>query len=180
MKLVILDRDGVINHDSPNYIKSAKEWRPIDGSLEAIARLTQAEYRVVVATNQAGIGREIFDYEALFGIHDKMCRSVSELGGRIDGIFFCPHPPRAHCDCRKPAPGLLEQIKSRLQVELSQVPMVGDSLKDLQAAQAAGALPILVKTGNGMKTLELLGSSLANTPVYDDLYRAVSVLLKDE
>ena len=177
MKLIILDRDGVINHDSDEYIKSAKEWQPIEGSLEAIARLTHADWRVVVATNQAGIGRELFDYADLFSIHDKMTRIVNELGGRIDGIFFCPHLPEESCHCRKPKPGMLEQVAQRLQVDLKGVPMVGDSLKDLQAAQAAGATPILVRTGNGKQTEASLPESLAKTHVFDNLAAAVTHLL---
>lgn len=179
MKLVILDRDGVINHDSPDYIKSARQWQPIDGSLEAIARLTHADYRVVVATNQAGIGKQLFDYEELFSIHDKIIRIVNELGGRIDGIFFCPHTDQDDCDCRKPKPGMLHQIAQRLQADLRGVPVIGDSIRDLRAAQAAGARPMLVLTGNGQKTRQELGDRLADTPVYTDLAAAVAHLLGD-
>ncbi len=143
MKLVILDRDGVINHDSDQYIKSPAEWKPIPGSLEAIARLTQGGYRVVVATNQSGIGRGLFDMATLNAIHDKMHRAVGLAGGRIDAIFFCPHAADADCDCRKPKPGLLLEIAAPLQRRaLPSVPMVGDSLRDLQAAAAVGAQPI--------------------------------------
>lgn len=179
MKLVILDRDGVINHDSPDYIKSARQWQPIDGSLEAIARLTHADYRVVVATNQAGIGKQLFDYEELFSIHDKMTRIVNELGGRIDGIFFCPHINEDNCACRKPRPGMLHQIAQRLQVDLSGVPMIGDSMRDLRAAQAAGAQPMLVLTGNGQNTRQALDGPLKDTPVFNDLAGAVGHLLGD-
>ena len=152
MKLVILDRDGTINHDSDQYIKSPAEWKPIKGSLEAIARLTQAGYRVVVATNQSGIARGLFDTATLNAIHDAMQRAVQQAGGRIDAIFFCPHAGEAGCDCRKPRPGMLLEIGRRLNTPLEGVPMVGDSLRDLQAAAAAGARPVLVLTGKGRKT----------------------------
>lgn len=175
--LVILDRDGVINHDSPDYIKSAREWRPIPGSLEAIARLTHGDCRVAVATNQSGLARGLFDYAALFAMHDKMTRMVAELGGRIDGIFFCPHTPQDGCACRKPAPGLLRQIGQRLQMDLAGVPMIGDSAKDVQAARAAGARSVLVRTGNGQAALQELGENAVNLPVYDDLAAAVDAIL---
>jgi D-glycero-D-manno-heptose 1,7-bisphosphate phosphatase len=152
MKLVILDRDGVINFDSDQFIKSPDEWRPIPGSIEAISRLTQWGYRVVVATNQSGIGRGLFDMDALNAIHDKMSRAVSLAGGRIDAIFFCPHPADSPCDCRKPRPGMLREIATRYNVDLAGVPAIGDSLRDLQAAVAVGAQPILVLTGKGEKT----------------------------
>jgi D-glycero-D-manno-heptose 1,7-bisphosphate phosphatase len=152
MKLIILDRDGVINHDSAQFIKSPEEWRPIAGSLEAIARLNQWGYRVVVATNQSGIGRGLFDMDTLNAIHDKMNRAVAQAGGRIDSIFFCPHAADSTCECRKPRPGMLLEIAVRYNVELKGVPAVGDSLRDLQAAEAVGATPILVLTGKGQKT----------------------------
>ncbi len=152
MKLVILDRDGVINHDSDQFIKSPDEWRPLPGSLEAIARLTQWGYRVVVATNQSGIGRGLFDMDALNAIHDKMMKAVALAGGRIDSIFFCPHPADSTCECRKPRPGMLREIAVRYSTDLKGVPAVGDSLRDLQAAAVVGAQPILVLTGKGAKT----------------------------
>jgi D-glycero-D-manno-heptose 1,7-bisphosphate phosphatase len=152
MKLIILDRDGVINQDSAQFIKSPEEWRPIAGSLEAIARLNQWGYRVVVATNQSGIGRGLFDMDTLNAIHDKMNRAVAQAGGRIDSIFFCPHAADSTCECRKPRPGMLLEIAVRYNVELKGVPAVGDSLRDLEAAQAVGATPILVLTGKGQKT----------------------------
>ena len=152
MKLVILDRDGTINHDSDQYIKSPAEWKPIKGSLEAIARLTQDGWRVVVATNQSGIGRGLFDMATLNAIHDLMHRAVHQAGGRIDAIFFCPHASESNCGCRKPKPGMLLEIARRMNVELEGVPMVGDSLRDLQAAAAAGAKPVLVLTGKGRRT----------------------------
>jgi D-glycero-D-manno-heptose 1,7-bisphosphate phosphatase len=168
MKLVILDRDGTINHDSDQYIKSPAEWKPIKGSLEAIARLTQAGWRVVVATNQSGIGRGLFDMAALNAIHDTMHRAVHQAGGRIDAIFFCPHAGDSNCDCRKPKPGMLLEIARRMNVELDGVPMVGDSLRDLQAAAAAGAKPVLVLTGKGKKTRDA-GGLPAGTAIFPTL-----------
>ncbi len=152
MKLIILDRDGTINHDSDQYIKSPAEWKPLKGSLEAIARLTQAGYRVVVATNQSGIARGLFDMTTLNAIHDALHRAVNQAGGRIDAIFFCPHAADSNCECRKPKPGMLREIAKRLNVSLEGVPVVGDALRDVQAAAAVGARPILVLTGKGRKT----------------------------
>jgi len=168
MKLVILDRDGTINHDSDQYIKSPAEWKPIKGSLEAIARLTQDGWRVVVATNQSGIGRGLFDMATLNAIHDLMHRAVHQAGGRIDAIFFCPHASESNCGCRKPKPGMLLEIARRMNVELEGVPMVGDSLRDLQAAAAAGAKPVLVLTGKGRKAREA-GGLPAGTAIFPDL-----------
>lgn len=151
MKLVILDRDGVINHDSAQYIKSPEEWKPIPGSLAAIARLNQAGYRVVVATNQSGIGRGLFETDTLIAIHDKMLRALGLVGGSIDAIFFCPHTNLDNCECRKPKPGMFREIAARFNADLVGVPAVGDSLRDLQAAAAVGAQPVLVLTGKGRK-----------------------------
>ena len=177
MKLVILDRDGVINHDSAAYIKSPEEWKPIPGSLEAIAQLNQAGYRVLVATNQSGIGRGLFEMAALNAIHDKMHRALGLAGGRIDGIFYCPHAQDAGCNCRKPKPGLLEEIAHRFGVDLNGVPFIGDSLRDLQAAVAVGAQPVLVLTGKGKKARND-GGLPAGTVVHDDLAAAVRSLLQ--
>lgn len=152
MKLVILDRDGVINHDSDQFIKSPDEWRPIPGSLEAIARLNQWGFRVVVATNQSGVGRGLFDMDTLNAIHEKMHKAVMAAGGRIDAVFFCPHASEAKCECRKPKPGMLREIEARYNTPLAGVPSVGDSLRDLQAAVEVGAHPYLVLTGKGEKT----------------------------
>lgn len=152
MKLVILDRDGVINQDSDQFIKSPDEWKPIAGSLEAIARLNQWGYRVLVATNQSGVSRGLFDMDTLNAIHERMHKSVMQAGGRIDAVFFCPHSAEEKCDCRKPKPGLLKQIAERYNTDLTGVPTVGDSLRDLQAAVAVGAQPYLVLTGKGEKT----------------------------
>jgi D-glycero-D-manno-heptose 1,7-bisphosphate phosphatase len=171
MKLVILDRDGVINEDSASYIKSPDEWRPIPGSLEAIARFTQAGFHVVLATNQSGVGRGLFEVSTLNAIHDKMHRALAPLGGRIDAIFFCPHAEEAGCACRKPKSGLLEEIAHRFNVELKGVPNVGDSLRDLQAAAAVGAAPVLVLTGKGRKTRDE-GGLPEGTQIYADLAEA--------
>lgn len=174
VSLVILDRDGVINHDSDDYIKSPDEWQPLPGSLEAIARLCRADYTVVVATNQAGVGRGLFSQEMLIRIHRKMASSIRDKGGRLDSVFFCPHSPAEQCGCRKPKPGMLLEISDRLGIGLSGVPVVGDSLRDLEAAEAAGAIPVLVKTGRGRLTQEKLSKgdlshTLGQTPVYADL-----------
>ncbi len=168
MKLVILDRDGTINHDSDQHIKSPAEWKPIKGSLEAIARLTQDGWHIVVATNQSGIGRGLFDMATLNAIHDGMHRAVHQVGGRIDAVFFCPHAGDSNCECRKPKPGMLLEIARRMNVELEGVPMVGDSLRDLQAAAAAGAKPVLVLTGKGKNTRDA-GGLPAGTAVFPDL-----------
>ena len=157
MKLVILDRDGTINQDSDQYIKSPAEWKPIPGSLEAIARLTQGGWRIAVATNQSGLSRGLFDMATLNAIHVEMHRAVAQAGGRIDAIFFCPHAADSNCECRKPKPGLLLEISKRLDVELAGVPMIGDALRDLEAAVAAGAKPWLVLTGKGRKTRDAGG-----------------------
>ena len=171
MKLVILDRDGVINHDSDQYIKSPAEWRPIAGSIEAIARLHQAGFRIAVATNQSGIGRGLFDMATLNAINDKMMELVFRQGGRIDALFFCPHTAAEACGCRKPRTGMLEEIAARFHTELKGTPLVGDSLKDLQAAEAVGAQPLLVLTGKGQRT-KADGGMPRKTLVFDDLGEA--------
>lgn len=175
MKLIILDRDGVINHDSDLYIKSPDEWKPIPGSLDAIARLTQWGYRVIVATNQSGIGRGLFEMDTLNAIHDKMIKAVAQVGGRIDAVFFCPHTNADKCNCRKPKPGMLEEIATRYNAELEGVPAIGDSLRDLQAAEAVGAQPMLVLTGKGKKT-QADPALPPGTLVFPDLAAAVSYL----
>jgi D-glycero-D-manno-heptose 1,7-bisphosphate phosphatase len=176
MKLIILDRDGVINVDSDAYIKNPDEWKPIAGSLKAIAKLTQSGYHVVVATNQSGIGRGLFEMATLNAIHDKMHRAVSQAGGRIDAVFYCPHAQEANCACRKPRPGLLEDIARRFNTELKDVPSIGDSLRDLEAAAAVGAQPILVLTGKGGKT-RAGGGLPSGTRIYNDLATAVQSLV---
>jgi D-glycero-D-manno-heptose 1,7-bisphosphate phosphatase len=147
MKLVILDRDGTLNEDSVDYIKSVDEWQPLPGSLEAVARLNQEGWRVVLATNQSGLGRGLFDMATLNAMHLKMNTLLAQHGGRVDAVFFCPHAPEDNCDCRKPLPGLFEKIGERYGVELASVPAVGDALRDLQAAASAGCPPHLVLTG---------------------------------
>ena len=176
MKLIILDRDGVINFDSDQFIKSPEEWRPIPGSLEAIARLNQAGYRVAVATNQSGIGRGLFDMQTLNAIHDKMHKSLAQVGGRVDAIFFCPHTNEANCECRKPKSGMIEEISARFGVSLKGVPAVGDSLRDLEAAGRLGAQPYLVLTGKGIKT-QAKGGLPEGTLIHPDLASVVSSLL---
>lgn len=177
MKLVILDRDGVINFDSADFIKSPNEWRAIPGSLEAIARLNQSGYRVVVASNQSGIGRGLFDMAALNAINEKMHKALLRVGGRIDALFYCPHAQEAGCTCRKPLAGLFEQIGERFGVNLKGVPAIGDSIRDLECAAAVGAQPMLVLTGKGEKTREL-EQFPKTVPVFKDLAQAVAHILK--
>jgi len=167
-KVVILDRDGVINVDSDAFIKSPDEWVALPGSLEAIARLNQAGYRVAIATNQSGIGRGLFDMNALNAMHLKMHRMAAAVGGRIDAVFFCPHTAEDHCECRKPKPGMLKMINERFEVDPEQTPVVGDSLRDLQAGASLGHPAHLVLTGKGRKTLEA-GGLPDGTIVHDDL-----------
>ena len=176
MKLIILDRDGVINQDSDAFIKTPDEWLPIAGSLEAIARLNQAGYKVVVATNQSGVGRGLFSMAALNAIHQKMHAAAQLAGADIDAVFFCPHAADDNCDCRKPKPGLFHEIAQRLDVSLKGVPTVGDSLRDLQAGYVAGCQPMLVLTGKGRLT-QAKGGLPPGTSVWDDLAGAVQHLL---
>jgi D-glycero-D-manno-heptose 1,7-bisphosphate phosphatase len=177
-RLVVLDRDGVINEDSPDYIRSPEAFRPISGSLEAIARFTQAGLLVAVATNQSGLSRGLFDMDALNRIHALLCSRAAALGGRIDLIAFCPHGPDDDCRCRKPRPGLLKSLTGRLSVPTHAVAVIGDSLRDLLAAEEVGARPILVRTGNGCETANALPPSLASVAVYDDLRAAADGLLE--
>jgi len=172
MKLVILYRDGVINVDSEHFIKNPSEWQAIPGSLEAIARLNHEGYRVVIASNQSGVGRGLFDMDALNAINDKMYRALSQVGGRVDALFYCPHAADSNCDCRKPKPGMFIDIGQRFNVDLSGVPAIGDALRDLQAAHAVGAQPMLVLTGKGKNT-EAAGGLPENTLVFPDLAEAV-------
>jgi D-glycero-D-manno-heptose 1,7-bisphosphate phosphatase len=176
MKMIILDRDGVINHDSPAFIKSPAEWIPIPGSLEAIARLNQAGYRVVVASNQSGIARELFDMSSLNAIHQKLHASAQQAGATIDAIFFCPHAAIDSCDCRKPKAGMFNEISKRFKISLKGVPTVGDSLRDLQAGFVSGCLPYLVLTGKGADT-EKKGGLPPGTQVYPDLAACVKAIL---
>lgn len=177
MKLVILDRDGVINFDSDKFIKSPDEWKPIPGSLEAIARLNKNGFRVVVASNQSGVGRGLFDMAALNAIHTRMHKALAQFGGHIDAVFYCPHAADSQCECRKPRPGLLKQIADRFHVDLTGVPTIGDSLRDLEAAAAVGALPILVETGKGKKTLAA-GGLPAATEIFPNLATAADAIIE--
>ena len=176
MKLVVLDRDGVINLDSVHFIKSTSEWIPISGSLEAIALLNQSGYRVAIATNQSGISRGLFDMVTLNAIHDKMHRALAQLGGRIDAIFYCPHSAEDNCTCRKPKPGMMEEIGSRFGVDLKAVPIVGDALRDLQAGAVLGMQPMLVRTGKGEETLAA-GGLPEGTLIFANLAEAVQHII---
>ncbi len=178
MPLIILDRDGVINQDSDDFIKSPAEWQPIDGSLEAIARLNYAGYTVVVITNQSGIARGLLDIETLTRIHNKMRRMLAQAGGKIEAILFCPHGPDDQCDCRKPKAGNFEALAKRLRINLDGVPAIGDSLRDIEAALLVGAKPILVRTGKGEKTIA--AGIPEDVPVYANLTEAVNALLEIE
>ena len=178
MKLIILDRDGVINEDSDDYIKSVEEWIPLPGSIEAIARLSKAGYIITVATNQSGIGRKLLDEYELAAIHQTMCDRVEAAGGCINGVFFCPHRPDEGCACRKPAIGLFTQIECEFGTSVKNVPFVGDSLTDIAAARMAGCTPVLVRTGKGERTLQEAGpNELAEVCTYQDLSSFVDSLL---
>ncbi|QGD71659.1 D-glycero-beta-D-manno-heptose 1,7-bisphosphate 7-phosphatase [Bordetella holmesii] len=179
MKLIILDRDGVINRDSDAFVKSPDEWVALPGSLEAIARLSQSGWRVVVATNQSGLARGLFDMDTLNAIHIKMRRQLAALGGSIDAIFLCPHGPEDGCACRKPRPGMMHDIALRYDADLNGVPAVGDSLRDLQASASAGCSPWLVLTGNGEKT-RAKGNLPEGTRVGAHLGEVVDLLLQNE
>ena len=176
--LVILDRDGVINRDSKAFVKSAGEWVPLPGSIEAIAALSGAGFTLAVASNQSGLARGLFDRAALRAMHRKLRRLVSAAGGRVDRIVVCPHGPDDGCSCRKPLPGLLHRLARHYDVPLDGVPVIGDSLRDLEAARAAGATPILVRTGNGARTESALDGELARVAVYDDLAAAAAALVR--
>jgi D-glycero-D-manno-heptose 1,7-bisphosphate phosphatase len=178
-RFVVLDRDGVINHESDDFIKSPDEWRPLAGSLDAIATLTGAGFRVIVATNQSGVSRGLFDLETLDEIHAKMSDAVRAAGGELHGIFFCPHGPDDGCDCRKPQPGLLRQIETQFGCSLEGQPVIGDSARDLESAAAVGAQAILVRTGNGAATEKSLPDN-GDTPVFDDLAAAARSLIGRE
>jgi D-glycero-D-manno-heptose 1,7-bisphosphate phosphatase len=176
VRLVVLDRDGVINEDSDAYIKSPEEWIPLPGSLEAIGTLCDAGYTVAVATNQSGVARGYYSASVLESIHDKMLSSVAAAGGHIDFIAVCPHGPDDGCLCRKPRAGLLEQIAAHYDTGLDGVPVVGDSLRDLEAAAAVGATPVLVLTGNGEKTARALPEMLKSAATYPNLAHAADAL----
>jgi D-glycero-D-manno-heptose 1,7-bisphosphate phosphatase len=176
MKLIILDRDGVINVDSDQYVRHPDQWHPLPGSLQAIARLHQAGWKIAVATNQSGLARGYFDIAELNAMHQKCCDLLAPLGGAIDAFFVCPHGPEDGCGCRKPAPGLFFEIARRFDVDLAGVPAVGDSKRDLQASAAAGCTPWLVETGNGKKT-KAATDLPANTKMAKDLTDVAQQLL---
>ena len=175
LKAVILDRDGVLNEESDEFVKTPEEWIAIEGSLEAVAKLNQAKIKVFVASNQSGIARELFDYSDLHLIHQKMLTELAHYGGHLDGIFICPV---LEGECRKPNPGMLEEIEKRAHLSLQKAPFIGDSLRDVQAAMTHGAQPILVRTGNGSVTAQ--SEQLPrNIPIYENLAEAVDALLSD-
>jgi D-glycero-D-manno-heptose 1,7-bisphosphate phosphatase len=179
MKVIILDRDGVINHDSDAYIKSVEEWIPVAGSLEAIARLNHSGYTVVIASNQSGLARGYFTIETLMAIHKKMDEELLKIGGKVDAIFYCPHGPDDACNCRKPKPGMLLEIGQRFNVPLTDVVFIGDSISDIKAASNASAKPMLVRTGKGIKAEKILLSECnKSVPIFDDLDSAVTAILK--
>jgi D-glycero-D-manno-heptose 1,7-bisphosphate phosphatase len=177
-KIIVLDRDGVINEDSSEFVKSPEEWKALPGSLEAIAKLNKANIKVIVASNQSGLARGYFSLEMLSKIHEKMCSELAKVGGHLDGIFFCPHGPGESCECRKPKPGMMLEIAKLFNIIPSEMLCIGDSLRDILAAKAAGCTAWLVKTGNGVYTLSLAEQELENIPVYDDLAEAVEMILK--
>jgi D-glycero-D-manno-heptose 1,7-bisphosphate phosphatase len=184
MKLIILDRDGTINEDRDDYVKSPAEWVPIAGSLEAIARLNHAGWHTVIATNQAGLARGLFDMATLNAIHARMNRELAAFGGRIDAVFFCPHKPDDGCSCRKPLPGLLTTIGERYGVDLRETYMIGDSLRDLRAGVAVGCAPHLVRTGKGArlddKALGALAAEIPHAVVHADLAAFAQQLVQRE
>jgi D-glycero-D-manno-heptose 1,7-bisphosphate phosphatase len=175
MRFVILDRDGVINRDSDLYIKSPLEWIPLPGSLDGIALLTRHGFRVVVLTNQSALARGLMSRSDLEAIHDKMCRMVREAGGEITDIFFCPHGPEDGCECRKPKPGLFRAFAEKYRISLEGIPAIGDSFRDVEAARAAGASPVLVETGKGARTLARYPE--LDIPIFPDLYAAAQNLV---
>jgi D-glycero-D-manno-heptose 1,7-bisphosphate phosphatase len=179
MKLIILDRDGVINQDSKDFIKSPSEWIAIPGSLEAIAKLNHYGYRVYVASNQSGLGRGLFDIETLNAIHEKMLDELQKQGGRIEAILFCPHAPDQHCNCRKPRSSLYQEIGKRTNQSLHDVPVIGDSMRDLEAAVRVGARPMLVRTGKGEQTLLQYADFLSGIACFDNLNQAVDQLIEE-
>jgi len=181
-KLIILDRDGVINYDSDDYIKSPEEWHPLPGSIDAIATLTQAGYTIAIATNQSGLARKYFTPETLTAMHQKMINLITEAGGTIHHIAFCPHGPNDQCTCRKPKTGLVQQISEALRIDIKQDTLfIGDSISDLNAATNSGCTPVLVKTGKGLKSFVKLkqteNSHLKDIAVYNSLSDFVNTLV---
>ena len=177
---MILDRDGVVNRESADFVKSAAEWEPLPGSIPAIARLSKAGFTVTIASNQSGLARGLFDRSALRAMHRKLRRLASAAGGRVARIEVCPHGPNEGCRCRKPAPGLLYRLGRLFATDLAGVPVVGDSLRDLEAAAAAGARPILVRTGNGRRTEAALKDAPFTAEVFDDLAAAAAALIDEQ
>lgn len=177
MSYIILDRDGVINYDSDQYIKSPEEWRAIPGSLDAIAQLNRSGFRVLIVTNQSGVARGYYDIETLDLIHEKLLRELASVGGYIEEIFFCPHHPDEACACRKPQPGLLHQIAKKYPIDLTKTFFIGDSIGDMRVAQSSGCIPLLVLTGNGEATLKKYPDVVSNIPFFPDLARAVDYVI---
>lgn len=177
-KYILLDRDGVINEESAAFIKSPEEFLPLEKSLEAIALLNQHDYKVFVITNQSGLARGLFDEKTLNVIHQKMRDEAAKVGGKIEAIYFCPHQASDLCECRKPKPGLLKQFANDYGVDLADIYFIGDSLRDIQAAQNAGAMPVLVKTGNGVKTLQENPALLTSILIFENLYDAAKSIIK--
>ncbi len=176
-RYVILDRDGTLNIDADDFIKSPAEWQPLPGSLEAVALLNRHGFKVVVISNQSGIARGLFDLPTLHAMHDKMRRLAAGVGAEIEAIYFCPHGPGDDCVCRKPKPGLFETFAQEKGVDLQQVYAVGDSFRDIQASQAAGAMPILVKTGKGRQTLQ--NHPDLTLPIFENLYDAANYIVSN-
>ncbi len=176
-KLIILDRDGVINYESTEYIKTPAEWQAIPGSLQAITRLNQSGYQVVIVTNQSGVGRGYYDLDTLSRIHKKLKNALAEVGGHVDDIFFCPHRPDENCICRKPKPYFFYEIKKKYQVNLADIFFIGDSLTDVEVARLVGCQPILVLTGKGQKTLND-NPQLKEIVIFPDLSQAVDHILR--
>jgi D-glycero-D-manno-heptose 1,7-bisphosphate phosphatase len=177
MSFVILDRDGVINHDSDDYIKSPAEWEAIPGSLDAIAKLNRHGYDILIATNQSGVSRGLYDLDTLDLIHEKMVAELAAVGGFVREIFFCPHHPDAQCACRKPKVGLLQQMATKYPIHFAETYFIGDSQVDVLAARAVGCMPLLVLTGKGKRVLEKY-PELATVPTFPDLAAAVEYILK--
>lgn len=183
-KLVILGRDGILNEFRDDHVKSPDEWQPVPGALESVARLNHAGWHVVVATNQSGIGRGMIDMASVNAIHARMVQRLAMVGGRVDAVFFCPHAPEDHCDCRKPLPGLMHEVGKRYGIELKQVPMLSDTLRDLQAAHAAGCGPHLVRSGRAAalndEQVRQLAAQVSGALVHDDMAAFVDHLLRRE
>lgn len=176
-RFVFIDRDGVINMDSDDYIRSPSEWIPIPGSIDALAALSHAGFRIAIVSNQSGLARGLFDLGALNSIHRKLCDLASRRGGRLEMILFCPHGPADNCGCRKPKPGLLRAVQKRAGLDLRGLPFIGDSLGDIQAAKRVGMVPMLVRTGKGIRTLAHGGAELKDVAVFDDLKAACEELI---